>query len=274
MLVEESLLGETLIDSKDNMHVHTLDEAYETLSLCDLPLYSDQSADWDQDFSLAQSHASTSSEHDCFEFFSQELDPSGVTTAPDTTTVFPRDNIMFCGKLIPYKQTPSPKKDSSSVVKNKKRRHCWGSFRWKFNSDISSKKQVRSKNRSKSATLMHKNDCMGLYELPKKTYNSTNLGHKMPILTSSSSGKLAKWHLFLFGISRFSTEVELRDIKSRQITRRQCPSPPPLFKFQNGNDEVISGERNGGWGLWGLICGGNRRSTTKAVAAVGVPLPE
>ncbi|KAL2249256.1 uncharacterized protein LOC105166654 [Sesamum indicum] len=256
MLVQESLSGETLFDSK-HIHVDTLDEAYETLSLSDLPLYSDQSADWDQDYlSLAQSHGSaSSSQQDCFEFFSQELDPSTATT-----TVFPQENIMFCGKLIPYEQPFSTKKDSSTtVVQNKRQRNdkkkCrWSQFRWKFNSGRG------SKNRTKSTTLMQKKNCVGLYELPKKTYNTTKLGkghgpmHKMSILTSSSSGKLAKWHLFLFGISRFPTEVELRDIKSRQITRRQCPSPPPMFKFQNRDDEVINEQRNNrGWGLWGLI---------------------
>ncbi|KAL0452166.1 UNVERIFIED_CONTAM: hypothetical protein Slati_1194700 [Sesamum latifolium] len=263
MLVQESLLGETLFDSKD-IHVDTLDEAYETLSLCDLPLYSDQSADWDQDLCLGQSHGSissfSSSDHDCFEFFSQELH---ATTA--AATVFPQETIMFCGKLIPYKQPANTKKDASSLVENKKQRNnkkkrCWGPFRWKLNSGTGSKKQVGLKNRTKSTTLMHKKNCVGLYELPKKTFNTTKLAkghgpmHKMSILTSSSSGKLAKWHLFLFGISRFPAEVELRDIKSRQITRRQCPSsPPPMFKFQNGDDEVINGQRNRGWGLWGLL---------------------
>ncbi|KAL0403471.1 UNVERIFIED_CONTAM: hypothetical protein Sradi_1987900 [Sesamum radiatum] len=267
MLVQESPSGETLFDSKD-IHLDTLDEACETLSLCDLPLYNDQSADWDQDLSLGQSHGSTSSisssEHDCFEFFSQELDPSTATTT--AATVFPQETVMFCGKLIPYKQPSSTKKDSSIIdVENKKQRNDkkerrWCPFRWKLNSSTGSKKQVGSKTRTKSTTLMHKKNCLGLYELPKKTYNTTKLGkghgpmHKMSILTSSSSGKLAKWHLFLFGISRFPAEVELRDIKSRQITRRQFPSsPPPMFKFENGDDEVINGERNRGWGLWGLI---------------------
>ncbi|KAL0340742.1 UNVERIFIED_CONTAM: hypothetical protein Sradi_4591000 [Sesamum radiatum] len=262
MLVQESLLGETLFDSKD-IHVDTLDEAYETLSLCDLPLYSDQSADWDQDLPLGQSHGSTSSvssfDHDCFEFFSQELEPSTATTT--AATVFPQENIMFCGKLIPYKQPSITRKDSSTIdIENKKqmndkKKHRWGPFRWKLNSGTG------SKNRTKSTTLMHKKNCVGLYELPKRTYNTTKLGkghgpmHKMSILTSSSSGKLAKWHLFLFGISRFPAGVELRDIKSRQITRRQCPSPPPppMFKFQNRDDEVINGQGNRGWGLWGLI---------------------
>ncbi|KAK6136040.1 hypothetical protein DH2020_030206 [Rehmannia glutinosa] len=240
MLVLESLLGKAL-HSKDNMQ-ETTDESDETLSLCDLPLYSDQS---EEDLSAESQGSSSisSSEQDYFEFFSQELSP--------TTTGFPPESIIFCGKLIPYKKTESSlEKDSSKLVHeskkqtNIKKKRGWGLFRWKFS---------LSKNSKKGTTLMHKD------QSGKKMYNSNKHEkghdlpvHKMSILTSSSSGK-ARWYLFLFGISRFSSEVELSDIKNRQ-SRRHLPAPPTL---------------NGGSGLSRLIrvlsCGGNHHPNTMVV---------
>ncbi|KAI3470463.1 hypothetical protein Pfo_027126 [Paulownia fortunei] len=228
MLVQESHLGEAL--HSEDMH-DTTDEADETLSLCDLPLYSDQSGDWEEYFSLDSSHASnsmSSSQDDYFEFFSQELNPSAATA-----TGFPPENIIFCGKLIPYKQPAATcQKDSSSLVQSKKK-PSWPLFRWKFSSSRS------SKNGTRSTTLMQQS--------PKRMHNTNKLGkgHGFP---------MHKMYLFLFGISRFSTEVELRDIKSRR-SRRRCPSsppPPPMFRIEYRGDEV-SGGRNRGWGLWGVI---------------------
>lgn len=210
-----------------------MDELEETLSLCDLPLYSDQSVDWDQEFSLT-SNSTSSSNEDYFEFFSQELRPSAAA--------FPPENIIFCGKLIPYKQLPPCKKPDSSnqsadqIIK------------------IQTKKTScrRFKNGNNSTTLTH-----------NKMYNTNKLGSRRKV----------KWYFFLFGIPRFSPVVELTDIRSRQ-SRRRCRSPPPtsslppMFGFRN--DEVISDRR---WGLWGLIralsCGGNHHPTAVATVAAG-----
>ncbi|PIN02818.1 hypothetical protein CDL12_24663 [Handroanthus impetiginosus] len=243
---EKPLLGETL-HPKDRQE--TTDEADETLSLCDLPLYSDHKQDY-------------------FEFFSQDLSPS--------TFRFPPENIIFCGKLIPYKQLDASEKDTSQVDEsnkkqtNVKKKRRWGIFRWKF----SSTRRVQSKNGKKNAALTHKKDhhiSSSLHESPKKTLNKNKQGkgygfpvHKVSMLTSSSSGK-ARWYLFLFGISRFSTEVELKDIKSR-LSRRHCPPPPPPPPPSSPMSR-----RNGGSGLWGLIrvlsCGGNHHPGTMVEAS-------
>ncbi|OWM70161.1 hypothetical protein CDL15_Pgr026011 [Punica granatum] len=76
-------------------------EEEETLSLCDLPTYGDEAAEyWEShDNSSRESQSSSSSsfssdEDDYFEFSSprEALQP---------------DNIIFCGKLIPYKKDQS-----------------------------------------------------------------------------------------------------------------------------------------------------------------------
>ncbi|KAL0322342.1 UNVERIFIED_CONTAM: hypothetical protein Scaly_2530600 [Sesamum calycinum] len=249
MMDQEPLLGQAL-HTKDMQSA--ADEADETLSLCDLPLYSDQSVEeWEGDLSSESQGSSSisSSEDDYFEFISQELSPS--------STGYPPEHIVFCGKLIPYKQpVDSSVRDSSKSVESKKqtdikKKRGWSIFRWKF----SLSKVQRGKF---SLRVKQGKGC----DFPVR---------KMPILASSSSGK-ARWYLFLFGISRFSTEVELRDIKSR-LSRRQSPPPPPhpALRLQDHNEKV-SGGRNSSSGLWGLIkvlsCGGNHHPNTMVVSSI------
>ncbi|PIM98392.1 hypothetical protein CDL12_29132 [Handroanthus impetiginosus] len=151
--IQEPFFGETL-HMKDMQDA--TDEADEALSLCDLPLDSDHGVEeyWGEDLSTESQGSSSmsSSEQDYFEFFSQELNLS--------TSSFPPENIIFCGKLIPYKQLDTTEKDSSKVdesskkQKNIEKKKGWGIFRWKF----SSTRQVQSKNGKKSTNLMHKKD--------------------------------------------------------------------------------------------------------------------
>ncbi|PIM98389.1 hypothetical protein CDL12_29129 [Handroanthus impetiginosus] len=257
LIIQEPFVGETL-HAKDMQDI--TDEADEALSLCDLPLNSDHGAEEyrGEDFSTESQGSSSmsSSEQDYFEFFSQELNSS--------TSSFPPENIIFCGKLIPYKQLDTREKDSSKVdesgkkQKNIEKKRGWGIFRWK----CSSTRQVQSKNGKKSTNLMHKKDhhASSLHELPNKMHNSNKQGkrydfpvHKLSMLTSPSSGK-ARWYQFMFGISRFSTEVELGDIKSR-MNRSHRPSPPPP-----------------GLGLGRLIrvlsCGANDHPNTMVAASI------
>lgn len=266
MIVEESILGKSLLHSiKDMQESETTqthesseeEDEEETLSLCDLPLYSDRSVEWDSQYG-STSISSSQDPTTYFEFFSQDLNPSTAAGGRD----FPPENIIFCGRLIPpckqpqitqLKDSSSSLSSSSPALDSKKKPIRKSLFKWKLSSSRG------------TTTLMQQS--------PKKTYNTNkhrkekgfpNM-EKMSIFTSSSSGK-AKWYLLLFGISRLSTEV---DIKSRRSCRRRSPSPPPMFGFENWeNDEVIV--RNEGWGLWGLMiralsCGGNHQSTTTAI---------
>ncbi|XP_047942882.1 uncharacterized protein LOC125189669 [Salvia hispanica] len=220
---QDSLPQQTLTPTNIKEEEEELEET-ETLSLCDLPLYSDQSHDWDDQHS---STTTTSSDQDYFEFFSQELVSSAAFLPPQ--------NIIFCGKLIPYKHLPTPN-DKNQITLNTTQTGPNKTSRWRW----------RLSGTTKCTTAA----------MQRRAYNS---GKQVKV----------KWYFFLFGVSRFSPVVELSDIRSRQSRRRTSPPPPPsspvMFGFDDGE---VMGDR--GWGLWGLIralsCGGGRRPT--AVAAV------
>ncbi|KAL8051783.1 hypothetical protein ABFX02_06G171200 [Erythranthe guttata] len=252
--------------------MHESDEE-ETLSLCDLPLYSnsitDQTSEWEQ-FSASTSISSSSQDDDYFEFSSQEFTPSAAAD-------FPPENIIFCGKLIPYKQPhnnnnqPMIQKANNNsnspdllIIESRKNRiEMW--------------KNSSSSNAARGTTLTQSPPP------PKKTYN-TNKQINLSLFTSSSSSGKTKWYFLFFGSPRFSTEVDLRDFKSRRRSlRRQFSSPPPMFRFENqdededeyddGDGDFVGGGRNRRLGLWGMLikvlsCGGGNHQSA-AAASIG-----
>ncbi|CAA2973969.1 Hypothetical predicted protein [Olea europaea subsp. europaea] len=238
MPVQESL-EETLQSQRMKEYE---DEAEETLSLCDLPLYSTDggAADWEEDLSTVSQGGSSSTsslEQDYFEFFSQHMSTS---TTPE--------NIIFCGKIIPCKQ---PAKDSKLVESKQSE----GLSRLKLNS-------LFSKNGAKSPPMEKNIKKKSLAILPKsskKMYNKSNdmgKGNDFPVqktslLTSSSSGK-ARWYFLLFGITGISTEMKFSDMKNRQSRRKSSPSSP-MFRFRSGDDKAMSSRGSKGKGAWRLI---------------------
>ncbi|KAG6391470.1 hypothetical protein SASPL_149225 [Salvia splendens] len=238
---------ESFLEHKE-MH-DTTDELYETLSLCDLPLYGDQSVEeWEKDLS-ADSQGSTSmssDDHDnYFEFFSHEL------THP--TPCFPPENIIFCDKIIAYKQQPN----ASDALPTKevdikqptgvKKKRGWSLFGWR----LGSKKKHNSSKQGKG------------FDFPL---------HKMPILTSSQSAK-ARWFLFLSGISRFSSKMELKDTKNRQSRRHSpSPQPSPTWRFQNHDEKVAGDTGRGSSGLWAMVrvlsCEGSNDPNSLVVGSI------
>ncbi|KAL9165403.1 hypothetical protein ABFS82_06G168800 [Erythranthe guttata] len=258
--------------------MHESDEE-ETLSLCDLPLYSnsitDQTSEWEQfSASTSTSISSSSQDDDYFEFSSQEFTPSAAAD-------FPPENIIFCGKLIPYKQphnnnqpiliqkanNNSNSPDLLIIESRKNRIEMW--------------KNSSTSNAARGTTLTQSPP-----PPPKKTYN-TNKQINLSLFTSSSSSGKTKWYFLFFGSPRFSTEVDLRDFKSRRRSlRRQFSSPPPMFRFENqeededeyddGDGDFVGGGRNRRLGLWGMLikvlsCGGGNHQS--AAASIGCSTP-
>lgn len=95
------------------------DETEETLSFCDLTIYSSDSADWesfskeDQSLSSSSTSSSSSSDQDLFEFFSEEWSNSRT---------YPSQNmILFCGKEITFKEPATQNLERKNPQKPRKR---------------------------------------------------------------------------------------------------------------------------------------------------------
>uniref|UniRef100_A0A5B7CAY1 Uncharacterized protein n=1 Tax=Davidia involucrata TaxID=16924 RepID=A0A5B7CAY1_DAVIN len=217
---------------RENPNMEDLDEAEETLSFCDLLIYSD-AVDW-EDFSKedqsSSSSSSSSDQENYFEFFSEEWN----TNTPTTT-----GNIIFCGKLIPYKD-PAAASVADELEINKKQQKPKN--RWLFRSWNSN--SFNKSNSSKS--------------------NGTKAS-RVSILTSPAK---SRWYLYAFGLARFPTKMDLGEMKNRQS--RQGPST--MFRWDGGDEKLaVGGSR--GMGLWGLIrdlgCGGHRHANAVVKASIG-----
>lgn len=229
-------------------------EAEETLSLCDLPTHSD-SAQWDDFSKEYQSSSFDKDEDNFFEFFSEEF----------TASTYPSWNkdIIFCGKLIPYnKEAPQvinaaaeKKTQKNSEVSNKTlggSTKKWSFFRWRrFRG--SKHKAVAKPSQAKSTSTTTKSISFPA----SKSYKRYDLSLGNVSILSSNRSK-SKWYLFMFGMTRFPTEMELRDIKSRQSRR----SPSTMFGSNNceASDEItgkgskgISNSSSRAKGLWELL---------------------
>ncbi|CAK9136162.1 unnamed protein product [Ilex paraguariensis] len=241
----------------ENTMVEALDEAEETLSLCDLPIYSD-AADY-KDFSQEyQSLSSSSSEQDCFEFFSEDW---------STTSSFSSENIIFCGKLIPFKEPVSEeythihKQESNKEQEHRNR----GLFRWPSMAFRGSKSEKSVSN------LQYVSSSKSLESpVPEKHRHTTEKWTKkydIRVAVRTSSAK-SKWYFFMFGLSRFPTEMELKDMRTRQMRRKSTS-----FRPNDGGEKVASveGSRMKGW--WGLIralgCGGCHHANAVVKASFG-----
>ncbi|CAN0909310.1 Mitochondrial import inner membrane translocase subunit TIM14-1 [Linum grandiflorum] len=90
----------------DHQPCYDPDEEYETLSLHDLPLSTTTSSSTDVTWDGSNLHQQQRDVFE-FEFFNRDFNPSSSSSS---------DNIIFCGKLIPYRG-PKPAEDD---IDNKK----------------------------------------------------------------------------------------------------------------------------------------------------------
>ncbi|WJX20408.1 hypothetical protein P8452_09968 [Trifolium repens] len=203
------------------------DDDDETLSLSDLP-NSTISSQWG-DFSIEDEKNSISNYNDddnLFEFFSEEFNTS---TTHD-------DNIIFCGKLIPFKdhqQVPHHNQKQSALVPKVK----LNSKSLKSRDDVKGKEDKEVK---------------GSLNVKSFACDYTTMGGKVSLVRCSTK---SRWFLFLFGLSSnsrsSSKEMQLSDIRNRQSRREPAimfPAAP-----ENGKEVVKSKKNGNGKGMWKLL---------------------
>ncbi|XP_027937803.1 uncharacterized protein LOC114192313 [Vigna unguiculata] len=193
------------------LQVDPFEEEEETLSLCDLPIYSASSSDkWRGDFSKEDEKSfgddGDDDEDNLFEFFSEEFNSSSNIAAAE--------NIIFCGKLIPFKDINPPQVDECNST-------------------------ARSRNVQK-----------GIQKRGSKSFSCdyTSTGKVSLVRCTTKS----RWFLFMFGMSKLSgtTEMELRDIRNRQSRR----GPATMFPAaEDGGEDAVKGKKRSCKGMWKIL---------------------
>lgn len=208
---------------EESGELQDFDDAEETLSLCDLPLNSSAS-DWNY---YSKEDHSSSFDQDFFEFCSENF----------TASTYPTDNIIFCGKLIPYKgATVAEKSQDLDITTKPKNTKKSSIFPWRSQS---CKKSTTTSKHALPVPLSENNG----YATRKFTNKDDFSTKKASLLVSPMK---SRWYLFAFGMARFPVEMELRDIKMRQSKK----SPANKLRQETGK-EMSNGRREKG--LWGLL---------------------
>ncbi|KAJ6690408.1 hypothetical protein OIU85_006650 [Salix viminalis] len=192
----------------DSSELQDFDDAEETLSLCDLPLNVDAS-DWD-DFSKEDQSLGSCFDQDFFEFFSEDF----------TASTHPKDEIIFCGKLITCKGETVAEK-TQNLESTKKARNTKKSFifPWKpssFNksSRTTSSKQLQEKSGKTLQEHLSENHGFATRKCDDK------YGFSMKKVSILATPMKPRWYFLAFGVGRLPMEMELSDIKMRQSRKR------------------------------------------------------
>lgn len=226
------------------------EEAEEALSLCDLPL--DNEAQEFHDLSAKFLTARRSSS-EFFEFFSDHSSDSFMCSAED---------IIVCGKLIPFKEntrtTHAPKPSSNPKNDHQKKQTA---FRRRSESLSGLQSTVTRSSSTKNKIMMTNSRSLDYRKLqrqssmvspvPEMERNSSvrSVGSSKSDKKSTSTGK-PKWSFLLFGIVKFPAEMDLSDIKSRQV--RKTPSTT-LFPDAAVGKCPMSRSSSGNKGSWKLL---------------------
>ncbi|KAJ4958019.1 hypothetical protein NE237_025130 [Protea cynaroides] len=201
---------------RENLEQIEDSEAEECLSFCDLPIYDRATSTTTNGGGNDDDRRRSSTDQELFEFFCDLR-----------ADMYPADGIIFCGKLIPYREKEcQSEKDGNQISKIK-------SF-------------FRRRRRSES-----------LDELQR---SPSSAKHHSSSSSSSSSSSLARPKLpwLMFGMVKLQKKMELKDIKNRQ--NRQNPTSL-LPAFAGSGVEKVKVRREEEKRSWRLLralsCGGH-----------------
>lgn len=219
------------------------EEAEEALSLCDLPLSLNNKENIIFDNKNNSHNDNSNDSIDFFEFFSDLSYSENMCSAED---------IFFCGKLIPFKEqqfshpTPQilPKSTNENQTKQTSLRRRSESLS-KLQSPVTRSNSINTKLMRNSRSLDYRK-LNPVSNSPPETIerNSSvkSVGSKSEIALKKAASSRPRWYFFMFGMVKFPTEMELSDIKNRQVRRNQ---PQSMIFPVNRN----SGKGSGSWKL-------------------------
>ncbi|XP_022135307.1 uncharacterized protein LOC111007302, partial [Momordica charantia] len=195
------------------------DEEHESLSLSDLPLDNDKSDDHTFDGFRKNPRRSSSEPLDLFEFF---------TTGLRSSEISPAEDLIFCGRLLPLNdQTPLTRATEKNFKKEESRKQA--AFR-KRSESLSGLQSSVSRSNSSKINLKRSSkslDYRKLYRQGNPIFSPTAEGDRnypmksavRPDALNKKASSKPRWYLMMFGMVKFPAEMELSDIKSRQVRR-------------------------------------------------------
>lgn len=213
-------------------------EAEEALSLCDLVLGDDHKNTSD----IKEANIQISSK---FEFY----------THLNTQTMRAAEDIMFHGKLLPYRPPPLLPASGNHHRKSDSLSQLQAPPKVRFTDDYTklrrdaSARMVRAKSMPQPNNRGYADKCFGKCDNSIKTAKP-------------------KWRLLMFGSLRTPTEMELKDIRNRQNRRI------PTTWFPSGEEQKMSpdkrDEQKGSWRLLrALSCKGETNGViTEALGCI------
>ncbi|CAI9091091.1 OLC1v1026018C1 [Oldenlandia corymbosa var. corymbosa] len=254
------------------------DDEEDTLSFCEFSINSDSDS-WVNSSSSSSSQNSSfkssneEEEEDSFEFFSHELGIKGGSCLPPSSNYPPPENIIFCGKLISYKQPTSENTDpnvENIKLRKHRRNNKRGILRWKWK-NFSSPHNIKTP--SKSVGLDQKKEYSssqvvpGSYKsLTAKTESASEQRSiarnnqekdKMPLFTVSTP---SKWYLLFFGVTKYNPKMDLRELRFRQS---RSGSSSSLHKEQSA--PACINRSNGFWAVLRALSCGNAGTGAAAI---------
>ncbi|XP_042492791.1 uncharacterized protein LOC122072272 [Macadamia integrifolia] len=240
-------------------------DAEESLSFCDLPIYDKSEAstttttnrngtdDDDDD----DDRRRMSTDQQLFEFFSDLK-----------ADMCPADDVIFCGKLISYKEKDCHRKDDKNQILDVFDDDDDGNPTCRIKSFFRRRRRTESLNslqRSQSSDTKDRLPRTNYQKLrrissSKKTlvepvdrYKSGKCSRKgnSSSLPTSSAPARPRWPLLMFGMVNAPKEMELKDIRNRQNRR----NPTLLFPefIAGGGTEKVRVRREEEKGSWRLL---------------------
>lgn len=218
------------------------DQEEEALSLCDFPLNSDEPEKKDSSKSRHHHRRSSSQPSDFFEFFN-DLNSENMSHAED---------IISCGKLVPYKQQQplfddhilkSVSGDYDHSI-NLSRRYCDSLPEinpTRSNSNASTR--LTRSSRSLDCKKLRRNSSLVMKSEASDIHQSFSKGS---VKSEGFKGSKPRWYSLMFGQVKFPPEMDLRDMKNRQVRRN--PGSMFLAVEAGGRAPANRSDRRSSWG--------------------------
>ncbi|KAK6127067.1 hypothetical protein DH2020_039191 [Rehmannia glutinosa] len=225
------------------------EEEEETISLCDFPLNSDEPEKIKDSYKAQDKRRSTSEPSDFFEFFNNDITISEMSLAED---------IIFCGKLVPYKNQHQFLKSLSADDATHFSRRNRHSFPELINPTIRSNTLTsapppRSNFRSIDGKMLRRRRNSNMLVKSEAADIRRSSSKSSARSESSKAVSKSRWFVLMFGPLKLKhqQEMDLREIKSRQIRRNQRSFFPSVDA--GGEIPGSRSERRSFWGGLDLL---------------------